>query len=102
MKTISNYFYKKFGFLLARSPKWEYIDYGFYPDGIGDLISRSVIAGLVHTDPSMVQNCVTLLRSGKRWPDSLCPPSPYPDKYPGQISASATKLNLKIIQDNSF
>ena len=80
---MKNYYFIKAGMMLARSPQWEYDDYGFYPDGIGDCIGRSSKAALVYNNPEMLQKCVDLLKAGKRWPSILSPPRPHPKKLLG-------------------
>ncbi len=80
---MKNYYFIKAGMMLARSPQWEYDDYGFYPDGIGDCIGRSAKAALVYNKPEMLQKCVNLLKAGKRWPVMLSPPPPHPERLWG-------------------
>ncbi len=69
-----NYFYKKHGVILARSPQWQIDLYGFAPDGIGDCIFRTAIMAIAKYDHDMLHTCVTLLDDPIRWPYLLDPP----------------------------
>ena len=80
---MKNYYFIKAGMMLARSPQWEYDDYGFSPDGIGDCIGRSAKAALVYNKPEMLQKCIDLLKAGKRWSSLLSPPPPHPERLWG-------------------
>ena len=64
-----------------RSPKkdWELEKYGFYPEGLGDLIFNNLYKIVAEEDHSewaqkVFDKCVLLLIQGKRWPDEMNPP----------------------------
>ena len=72
---IEEYF-KEGYFYRRKSEQWEYDDWGFYPNGIGDLIYNTLRVIIETDDKSMwainsFSLCASLLRDGKRWPDSM-------------------------------
>jgi len=69
-----NYFYEKYGVILARSEPWQIEKYGFPPEGLGDCIFRTALTAIAHYDHKLLDKCVSLLQERKRWPDLLDPP----------------------------
>ena len=64
-------FYEKYGVLLSPSKDWEYGNYGFDVQGIGDCISRTMNHARENSDIKLIGNCTALLKHHKRWPDEF-------------------------------
>jgi len=72
---IEEYF-KEGYFYRRKSEQWEFDDWGFYPNGIGDLIYNTLRVIIETEDKSRWAEwafieCSMLLSRGKRWPDSM-------------------------------
>lgn len=64
------YFYRR------KSEQWEYDLWGFYPNGIGDLIYNTLRVIIETEDKSewaheSFRFCLWLLKNGRRWPDYM-------------------------------
>jgi hypothetical protein len=66
-----DYYYEEHGFILAVSPGWEFEVYGFYPNGIGDTIFRTLHFAISEGKYSLFMNGAELLTQRKRWSDEL-------------------------------
>ena len=69
-------FEKEGNFYRGPNKAWELRKYGFYPQGLGDLIYNTLRKILEERDKSpwayeAYYECRELLRAGKRWPDYL-------------------------------
>jgi len=63
--------YEQYGVLLAPSKHWEKDNYGFWPEGMGDCISRTMGEARRNKDTQHIEKCADLLIQRKRWPDEI-------------------------------
>ena len=61
-------YYEKYGVLLSPSKSWEFMNYEFNPEGIGDCISRTMDEARKNKLHRGVMTCFHLLKQRKRWP----------------------------------
>ena len=59
---------------MHKSQDWEFVEYGFYPNGIGDCVFNTMLRVFEQKDISdwahhALIECACLLWEGKRWPD---------------------------------
>ncbi len=71
METLAMSYYEKYGVLLSPSKSWEFMNYGFSPEGMGDCISRTMDEARKNKGGRYLINCYPLLCERKRWPDEL-------------------------------
>ncbi len=70
--------YQSHGLWLRESKSWEFNEYGFRPEGIGDCIFNTCNKIIEDNDTSewaiySIHRCGILLAQRKRWPDELHP-----------------------------
>ncbi len=64
-------YYEKYGVLLMPSKSWEFANYNFLSEGMGDCIAHTMQEAIANIDPTHIQTCADLLSNDKRWPDEL-------------------------------
>jgi hypothetical protein len=65
------YYFEDNGFIRCLSPKWEHEEYGFFPNGIGDVLFRTAHYALIEGDEDMLFRVGDQLMLRQRWPNFM-------------------------------
>lgn len=65
------YYFEDRGYIRCISPGWEREVYGFFPNGIGDVLFRTAHYALIECDENMLLRVADQLKLRQRWPDFM-------------------------------